>query len=104
MNRKYMPEGSLISTYENKCSVSSISSLREAMMTRKILEAKVEICDNEHNLIVNLCGIKGIIPREEIDVSDTNNIGYPRPNICISKVNQYVQFKVKNIIENKTNN
>ena len=101
MNRKYMPEGSLIASYENKCSVSSISSLREAMITRKILEAKVEICDNEHNLIVNLCGIKGIIPREEgaIGISD----GTTRDIALISRVNKPVCFYVTDISDdNKT--
>jgi len=101
MNRKYMPEGSLIASYENKCSVSSISSLREAMMTKKILEARVEICDNEHNLIVNLCGIKGIIPREEGAIGITE--GQTRDIALISRVNKPVCFYVTDISDdNKT--
>ena len=95
MNRKYMPEGSIISSDENKNSICGITNLREAMLTGKILEAKVEICDNEHNLIVNLNGIKGIIPRKEgaLGISD----GTTRDIALISRVNKPVCFYVTDI-------
>ncbi len=95
MNRKYMPEGHLIATAENRYSISSISALRDAMVNRKILESKVEICDNEHNLIVNLGGIKGVIPREEGAIGIKE--GLTRDIALISRVNKPVCFYVTDI-------
>lgn len=41
--------------------------------------------------------IKGIIPREEVEAINIDETGFPKPNICVNKVNKIVQFKVKNI-------
>lgn len=92
----YFPEGELIHTIENRNAVKSVSSLKEAMQTGMTLEAKVQVCDNEHNLIVDLNGIKGIIPRIEgamgIETSETKDIA------LISKVNKPVCFKIIAIV------
>lgn len=95
MKQTFCPEGALISTTENKAAMQNAASLAEAMNTRRILEAKVEICDSAHNLIVDLCGIKGIIPREEgaIGVSD----GTTGDIALISRVNKPVCFYVNDI-------
>lgn len=98
---KYLPEGQLINTIENKNAQKSIFSLQEAMTHNKILEARAIICDNEHNLIVDLPCIRGIIPRSEgaigIDTGNTRDIA------LISKVNKPVCFKVTNITTDKNN-
>lgn len=92
----YFPEGELIHTPENKNAINSVSSLKEAMRVGMTLEAKVQICDNEHNLIVDLNGVKGIIPRIEgaigIDTAETKDIA------LISKVNKPVCFKIIGIV------
>ena len=62
---EYLPEGKLISEQENINIIHSPQLLYEAMCDRKILEAKAFMCDSEHNLIVNLGSMKGIIPRED---------------------------------------
>lgn len=92
---KYLPEGQLINTVENKNAIKSIFSLQEAMIQGKILEARAKICDSEHNLIVDLPCIKGIIPHIEgaIGIDD----GSTRDIALISKVNKPVCFKVTNI-------
>lgn len=92
---KFYPEGCLIHTAENKNFVKSLSSLQEAMIQGRILEARAIICDNEHNLIVDLPNVKGIIPREEgaVGIAD----GSTRDIALISKVNKPVCFKVMNI-------
>lgn len=92
---KYLPEGQLINTVENKNAIKSIFSLQEAMIQGKILEARAKICDGEHNLIVDLPCIKGIIPHIEgaIGIDD----GSTRDIALISKVNKPVCFKVTNI-------
>lgn len=94
MNNFY-PEGCLINTAENKNCIKSLSALQEAMIQGKILEARVTICDNEHNLIVDLPNVKGIIPREEgaVGIAD----GSTRDIALIAKVNKPVCFKVMNI-------
>lgn len=101
MNRRYTPEGSLIATPENRYFTNNIVSLREAMVNRKIVEARVEICDNEHNLIVNLGGIKGIIPRNEGAIGIKE--GITRDVALISRVNKPVCFYITDISDdNKT--
>lgn len=98
---KYLPEGQLINTIENKNALKSIFSLQEAMSQGKILESRAVICDNEHNLIVDLPCIRGIIPRNEgaIGIED----GSTRDIALISKVNKPVCFKVMNITNDEKN-
>ena len=55
---KYLPEGQLINSVENKNAIKSLFSLQEAMAQGKILEARAKLCDSEHNLIVDLPCIK----------------------------------------------
>lgn len=64
-NMNYYPEGYLLDTPENQSAIQTPTGLSEALREGKILEARAMICDSTHNLIVDLHGIKGIIPREE---------------------------------------
>ena len=41
MNNKYLPEGSLIATPENKAAMSDINSLEESILSHRILEVNV---------------------------------------------------------------
>ena len=61
----YYPEGHLLKTKENLAAMHSWNTLAESMKQQRILEARVQLCDSSHNLIVNLHGVRGIIPREE---------------------------------------
>ncbi len=98
---KYLPEGQLINTVENKNALKSLFSMQEAMIQGKILEARATTCDGEHNLIIDLPCIKGIIPRLEgaIGIDD----GSTRDIALISKVNKPVCFKILNITQNDRN-
>lgn len=91
----YSPEGTLIGTAENINSIKSIFALQEAMIQGKILEARATVCDNSHNLLVDLPCAKGIIPRIEgaIGISD----GTTKDIALITKVNKPVCFKVLQI-------
>ena len=62
---KFCPEGKLINTRENITALKSHEGLREAYKNATILEARVVLCDNAHNLHVDLGCMKGIIPRDE---------------------------------------
>ena len=92
---KYMSEGYLIDTPENKSYIKNYASLYEAYQQDRILEARAVVCDSEHNLIVDLMGIKGIIPKNEgaigIDTGETRDIA------IISRVNKPVCFKIISI-------
>ena len=58
----YLPEGYL--SVPPVC-LKNLAAAEEAMSCKKIIEARALVCDANHNLIVDLGCIKGIIPREE---------------------------------------
>ena len=85
---KYFPEGFLFETEENKEAIKTLTSLENCFKENKIIEAKALMCDSNHNLIVDLNGIKGIIPREEGAIGISN--GTVRDIAIISKVGKPV--------------
>jgi len=88
----YKPEGSLIGSKSNIAALKSFSSLQEAQLSGKILEARVICCDQNHNLILDLGCMRGVIPRCEaalgIDSGDVRDIA------IISRVNKPTCFKI----------
>lgn len=95
----YYPEGYLLDTQENQSAIQSPSGLAEAMREGRILEARTIICDSTHNLIVDLHGIKGIIPREEGAVGIRE--GTVRDIAMISRVNRPVSFVVTELLRDE---
>lgn len=97
----YYPEGTLIASPENTAAMKSIFALQDSILQGKILEARAVVCDNEHNLIVELpcpnCP-KGIIPRTEgaLGIED----GSTKDIALITKVNKPVCFKILRLIKN----
>lgn len=91
----YRPEGRII--YKRTTGDSSFSSaaLHEAMTRGTILEARALLCDNEHNLHVNLGCMRGIIPRNECAIGIKE--GQVRDIAIISRVNKSVCFKILEI-------
>ncbi len=86
---KFYPEG----TNPALCrSFESIEEIKAAMQAGIVIEARVIMCDSEHNLHIDLGIIKGIIPREEgaIGIDD----GSTRDIALISKVNKTVCFTI----------
>lgn len=93
--QRFSPEG-----WEKSFKPITKEYLNDAMQTGNIVEGRVEKCDSDYNLYVNFGNnVTGIIPREEIEAINTDELGLPKANICKSKVNQYVQFKVKGVDE-----
>ena len=90
--RRYKPEGKLISTPENRAALSDINSIMQAYGKKTALEARVLLCDNEHNLHLDLGPIRGIIPRNEgaLGIEDGN----VRDIALISRVNKPVVFRI----------
>ena len=90
-------EGKLYKKASNIAAVSSLHSLREAMLQGTILEGLCYKCDSEQNLYVKLGECEGIIPKSEgalgIDEGKIRDIA------LISKVGKRVQFVVESIDE-----
>lgn len=97
---KFMPEGYLIDTAENRLITRSPLSIADAYQRGEIVEARAAMCDIEHNLIVNLNGMKGIIPRNEgaIGIED----GSVRDIAIISRVGKPVCFIITGINKDDT--
>ena len=75
----------------------TLTALGEAMERRRILEARAVMCDSEHNLIVDLGGIRGVIPRQEGAVGIRE--GSVRDIALISRVNKPVCFTVTRLTQ-----
>lgn len=90
-NQKFIPEG-----WNEVNRAFSLEELNMASVNGNIIEAKVAKCDSNYNLYLHLGNnITGIIPREEVEAVNIDETGFPKPNICTSKINKFVQFKVK---------
>lgn len=92
---KFFPEGTLCHSSENNYYLRSLSTLTEALHEGKILEAKVKLCDTSHNMLLDLGGIKGIIPRSEGALGIRE--GMIRDIAIISRVNRPVCFIITGI-------
>ncbi len=89
MNR-YLPEGCLIATQENKEYTSTQRGLEKAKACGKILEGIALMCSGELSLSVELGAMRGIIPREEALYSE----GVIKDIAVITRVGKPVCFKV----------
>ena len=94
-NNHFMPEGALLYTQENLSYISSLSGLERAMRENKTLEARVTMCDNDLNLHVDLCGIEGIIPKNECILSHNGEV--VKDIAIITRVGKPVCFKIISI-------
>ncbi len=86
---KFYPEGK---NPKLSGSFESIDEIKKIMLTGEAIEAKVLLCDREHNLHVDLGAVRGIIPRIEGAVGIES--GATRDIALISKVNKSVCFTV----------
>ncbi|MBR3593688.1 MAG: S1 RNA-binding domain-containing protein [Clostridia bacterium] len=94
MNRFY-PEGWLLEHEENRRWLSSQAAIERAAAEGVVLEAVAEMCDSQHNLLVNLGPMRGIIPHDEgaigIDCGQTRDIA------LLSRVGKAVSFVITDI-------
>ena len=96
MINTYKPEGVISSCAKNREYLNSgKAGLEKAMALGVILEGNVLLCDEEMNLHVDLHGIVGIIPREEVCYSAS---GQTTKDIAIiTRVGRPVCFKIISI-------
>lgn len=93
--KRYLPEGRALNSAENRYLTSSPAALYEAMNRESVIEARAAMCDFDHNLIVELGGVKGIIPRNEGTVGIAE--GKVKDIALISRVGKPVCFTVSSI-------
>ena len=92
MINSYKPEGTYIGSAENREYLSSAAGLEKAMLSGKILEAQVLLCDSRMCLHLDLGGIEGIMEKEQTVYMPT---GEPIKDIAvITRVGKPVCFKV----------
>lgn len=93
----FFPEGILINSKKNKEYLSSIEGLKRAKNDNIILEATAILCDNAHNLKVDICGVNAFIKRDEVALGIKQ--GTVRDIAIISRVGLPVCFKIVEIDE-----
>ncbi len=94
----FLPEGKMLNSEANQYYVNSLEGIKEAFAKELILESRVALCDQQHNLHLNLGNIKAVIPREEGAIGIRE--GTVRDIAVISRVNRPVCFVVTDIIDN----
>ncbi len=93
--QKYVPEG-----WDETQVKYSCEDVEKALQSGSILQGLVTSCDDINNLYVDLLpGFNAVIPYSEVDALNCDENGQTRPQICKYKVNNFVQFKVKDIKE-----
>ena len=89
---RYLPEGDLINSPENKQATATITALMQAKEEGRLLEGRAVRCDVDHNLYVKLpCG-EGIIPHAEGALGIAE--GVTKDIVLITRVNKPVCFVV----------
>ena len=83
IQERYTIEGERLKTARNAELTSSLRNLERAMEDGEILEAVALVCSPEMNITVDLCGIRGIIPKSEAALPHENEAssGRRRPNL-----------------------
>ncbi|MCQ2478474.1 MAG: S1 RNA-binding domain-containing protein, partial [Clostridia bacterium] len=97
--KEYYPEGWLSNTLENKRNMNTPAAVSIAMSNKTVIESTALLCDEQHNITVDLGCMKGIIPRDEGAIGIAE--GKTRDIALISRVGKPVCFVVKDI---KTDN
>ena len=91
--QKFIPEG-----WEENVTPVSKDSINLAIQGGNIIQGYVSKCDSNYNLHISFGdNLEGIIPRNEVEAINIDGTGTVNPRICASKVNKFVQFKVKGI-------
>lgn len=92
---KFVPEG-----WNNEITSLNQENLQAYIDDHKTLQGLVKECDQDYNLYVSFeNGIKGKIPREEVEAINLGENGLPKTNLCVGKVHKFVQFKIKDQTE-----
>ncbi len=97
---QFFPEGSLIGTKENEEAKSCLSSLKNAMETGFIMEARALMCDPEFNLHFDLNGHRGIMPKDRVALCEDQ--GEVRDIAVITRVGKSCCFVIEEALPDGT--
>lgn len=86
----FTPEGTLQTALPK-----GVPALQDAIQQQTILESRVICCDSAHNLLLDIDGIRGVIPKNEGALGIAE--GKTRDIAIIARVNKPVQFVVQEI-------
>ena len=92
---EFYPEGYIKQKNTIPGKSGNIAALVKAREDKTIIEAPVIMCDSEHNMTVDLGGIRGIIPRDEGAIGIKE--GITKDIALISRVGKTVCFTVSDI-------
>lgn len=95
MTNSFLPEGHRLLTAENNAACESLESLTQAMAAERVLEGKALLCDENHDLLVQVGPFTGRIPREETALGIAE--GVTRDIAILSRVGKPVAFLVQSI-------
>ncbi len=95
MSNPFLPEGRLLDTPENQRICASLAALQRAAETETIVEGRAVLCTPEHDLVVSVGNLTGIIPREEAALGIRE--GTTREIAILSKVGKPVAFIVTGV-------
>ncbi len=95
-NLKIVPEG-----WNNEVTKLNTKNWKNYMENHQTLQGLVSECDENYNLYINFeNGLKGKIPRDEIESIKIDDEGIPKEDLCVGKVHKFVQFKIKDCEDN----
>lgn len=97
MTNSFLPEGRRLLTAENRAACESLENLARAMAAERILEGTALLCDENHDLLVQVGPFTGRIPREETALGIAE--GVTRDIAILSRVGKPVAFVVEDIKE-----
>lgn len=93
---KYIPEG-----WEEATIKLNENNINKYISSNETLQGYVDNCDEKYNLHINFGnGIKGIVPRSEVEGINISDTGLPKTNLCTGKVHKLIQFKITDVNEN----
>lgn len=98
-SEKYLPEGLLIHSDENRVLTSGEAMLYEAFRSGRIVEGKAILCDENHNLTVDFGTVCGIIPYHETALGIES--GKIREIAIISRVGKPVSCVISHFSPNE---
>ncbi len=91
--QKFIPEG-----WEDVKENYSLDNIKLAMKSGSVMQGIAYKYDENYNIYVKLNdNIDGIIPRNELDYLGIDEKGNTKIGICKNKINNFVQFKIKEI-------
>ena len=92
MTTPFYPEGQLLNTAENRAACATAETLAQAMARQTVLEGIALLCDERHDLTVQVGPFLGRIPREETAIGIAE--GTTRDIAILSRVGKPISFTV----------